>query len=232
MTLGLVVGSALHRSPLARDGRRIEPNGIGMLEADGVVVLPRHGRDGFTLPHRIDHGANLDALVAAGVDRILAVSSVGSLRPDWPVGTCVLVDDFYAPAVNVSRLDDARAHCVPAFDPAWRAEVAAAWRAATATPIAAGGVYAQTRGPRFETPAEIRALARVADLVGMTVASECILASERGLPYAALCVVDNFANGIGPEPLTVADFHAGVAANLTRLLDDLAVVVPTLAGAR
>ena len=95
MTLGLVVGSALHGSPLARDGRRFEREGVGLLEADGVVILPRHGRDTFVLPHRVDHAANLAALVAAGVDRILSISSVGSLRTDWAVGTCVLTDDFY-----------------------------------------------------------------------------------------------------------------------------------------
>lgn len=232
MTLGLIVGSALHRSPLARDGRPVEHSGIGMLELDGVVVLPRHGLGTFTLPHRIDHGANLAALVAVGTDRILSVSSVGSLRAEWPVGTCVLVDDFYAPNVNPTQFTDARSHFVPGFDPVWRTAVADAWRAMTPTPLTEGGVYAQTTGPRFETPAEVRALARVADVVGMTVASECIIAGEHGVPYASLCVVDNFANGIGVAPLTVEEYTDGVAANLTRLLDDLAALVPALAGAR
>lgn len=232
MTLGLIVGSALHHSPLAREGAPVEYAGIGMLELDGVVVLPRHGRDTFTLPHRIDHEANLAALVAVGADRILSVSSVGSLHAEWPVGTCVLVDDFYAPNVNPTRFTDARSHFVPGFDPIWRTEVATAWRSAVPTPLTEGGVYAQTTGPRFETPAEVRALARVADVVGMTVASECIIAGEHGVPYASLCVIDNFANGIGVAPLTVDEYTSGVAANLTRLLDDLAALVPALAGAR
>jgi 5'-methylthioadenosine phosphorylase len=90
-------------------------------------------------------------------------------------------------------------------------------------------VYAQTRGPRFETPAEVRALTRVADLVGMTVASECILTSEVGLPYAAICVVDNLANGLGDAPLTLDEFRAGVAANRDRLVADLDALLPRLA---
>ena len=90
-------------------------------------------------------------------------------------------------------------------------------------------MYAQTRGPRFETPAEVRALTRVADLVGMTVASECILATEVGLPYAAVCVVDNLANGLGDERLTIEEFQAGVASNRARLIANLDAVIPALA---
>ena len=82
-----------------------------------------------------------------------------------------------------------------------------AWRASGQAPRD-GGVYWQTRGPRFETPAEIRLIAAHADVVGMTIASECIVAGELGLDYAALCVVDNLANGIGAGELDVAE-HGG-----------------------
>jgi Purine nucleoside phosphorylase len=125
-------------------------------------------------------------LLDAGVDRVLAVSSVGSLRLDWPVGTCAIVDDFYAPAETITYYDDPRSHTVPVFDAAWRAQVIDTWRARTTTPVHEFGVYAQTLGPRFETPAEVRALTHVADLVGMTVAAECILATEVGLPSGAV----------------------------------------------
>ena len=47
----------------------------------------------------------------------------------------------------------------------------------------------------------------------MTIASECILAGELGIPYAAVCVVDNLANGVAAEPLSVEEFEAGKAAN-------------------
>ncbi|HMK15721.1 MAG TPA: 5'-methylthioadenosine phosphorylase, partial [Methanomicrobiales archaeon] len=60
----------------------------------------------------------------------------------------------------------------------------------------------QTAGPRIETVAEVRALARVADLVGMTLASEASLACELGVPFTALCTVDNYAHGIGGEAPT------------------------------
>lgn len=229
MKLGVIAGSALRESAFAQGGVRMEHAGVPLLAVDGTIVLQRHGLDSWSPPHRIDHRAHMAALLDAGVDHILAISSVGSLRTDWPVGTCVLADDFYAPNETICFYDDPRSHIVPNSDPAWRDRVHTAWTAATATPIIDGGVYAQTRGPRFETPAEVRALAGVADVVGMTVASEAILATEIGLPYAAVCVADNLANGLGTTPLTIEEFDAGVAANRARLIADLDAVIPLLA---
>jgi len=60
----------------------------------------------------------------------------------------------------------------------------------------------QTRGPRIETVAEVNALGWIADVVGMTLASEATLAGELGMKFAALCTVDNYANGLGDEVLT------------------------------
>ncbi len=91
-----------------------------------------------------------------------------------------------------------------------------------------GGVYWQAIGPRFETPAEIRLIAAHADVVGMTIAAECIVAAELGLAYAAICVVDNLANGIGPDPLEIIELEAARAGNALQLHDGLAAVLPQL----
>lgn len=227
--LGVIAGSALRESEFARTGGRVVHAGVAVTDVNGTIVLQRHGLDEWSPPHRIDHRAHIRALLDAGVDRVVAISSVGSLRVDWPVGTCAIVDDFYAPAEAIAYYDDPRSHTVPRFDAPWRAQLVDTWRATTATPIHDGGVYAQTSGPRFETPAEVRALTHVADLVGMTVASECMLATEVGLPYAALCVVDNLANGLGDAPLTIDEFHAGASANRARLIADLDALIPALA---
>jgi 5'-methylthioadenosine phosphorylase len=230
--LGLVVG---HSLPFDEFVDRSEPlpitvgdRVVELLDTGGFVALPRHGIDAFAPAHLIDHRANIAALAAAGCDRVLALASVGSLRRDWPVGTVVCPDDFIATQVNPTFHTDARGHSVPGFDRGWRRTVVDAWRANTATPIEDGGVYAHSTGPRFETPAEVRMLATFADLVGMTLAAECILAREAGLRYAGLCIVDNLANGLEDAPLTEAAFRAGVAANQARLRTDLASVVPAL----
>jgi 5'-methylthioadenosine phosphorylase len=200
-----------------------------LFERGAAVVLRRHeaAGDGYRPAHRIDHHRNIAALCAAGCDRVLALGSVGSLR-GWPVGAVVAPYDVYAPQVNPTFHTDAHGHRVPGFDAAWRDRVLATWGAHAATTLLDGGVYAQTTGPRFETPAEVRALAGYADVVGMTLAAELVLAGEAGLAYAAVCVVDNLANGLAAEQLTVDDYHAGAEANRNRLVADLRAVVPRL----
>ena len=230
--LALIGGHGVMRAGASESARRTQHAGVALLETDDAVWLERHGLDTFTPAHRLDHVRNLDALVAAGCDRIIAISSAGSLRTDWPVGTVVAPDDFYAPGSNPTRFDDARGHSIPGFDAAWRAELISVWTRVTSTHLIDGGVYAQTTGPRFETPAEVRALALVADVVGMTIASECVVARESGLAYAAVCVVDNLGNGLEPTNLTMEEYAAGAEANRTRIVADVAAVIPALVDAR
>jgi 5'-methylthioadenosine phosphorylase len=142
-----------------------------------------------------------------------------------------VVDDFVALAAQPdSRFVDERAVTVPGFTPDWRRKVLSAWNRHAASPPRDGGVYWQTTGPRFETAAEIRFLAAFADVVGMTIGSECVACCERGLAYAAVCVVDNYANGVATTPLTVEEFEAGRTANSAALVDTLRRVVPDLTG--
>lgn len=196
-----------------------------------AVVLQRHGSaDAYLLPHRIDHAANLRPLAAAGCDRVLAICSVGSLHARLAVGSFVCPHDFIALQTTITSFEDARGHTTSGFDSVWRETVLAAWRESGAGDLRDGGIYWQTSGPRFETAAEIRLIAGHADLVGMTLASECIVAGELGLRYAAVCVIDNLANGIATEPLSVAEVERHREANAIHLGDALDAVLPTLAG--
>ena len=201
---------------------------VEVLERDDAILLQRHGLTEYTTAAGIDHGANLGAIAELGCDRILALGSVGSLSQDLPVGSFVCPDDFIALHLGLSLSDAHGGERVPGFDLAWRAGVIDAWADAAEPQLRDGGVYWQAIGPRFETPAEIRMIAPHADVIGMTVASEAIIAGELGLPYAAICVVDNFANGIAAEPLSVAEFEAGKEANRGRLLPALDAVAAVL----
>ena len=197
--------------------------------AQGAAIVQRHGGgEDFVLPHAIDHAANLRPLLEQGCDRVLAIGSVGSLRPEQlEVGSLVCPDDFIALNLGDSIFEDARAHSAPGFEPRWRAEVIAAWSEGGQAPRD-GGVYWQARGPRFETPAEIRLMAAHADVVGMTIASECVVAGELGLDYAALCVVDNLANGLAEGTVSTAGMEADRLVNAERLREGLAAVLPRL----
>jgi 5'-methylthioinosine phosphorylase len=200
-------------------------------ERHEVVVLQRHGSDSaYVLPHRIDHVANLRSLAAEGCDRVLSICSVGSLRAGLAVGSLVCPHDFIALQTTVTSFGDSRGHATPGFDPSWREEVLAAWRESGAGDLRDRGVYWQTNGPRFETAAEVRLIAAHADLVGMTLASECVVAGELGLRCAAVCIVDNLANGIGAEPLSPTEVERHREANAVRLRDAFDAVLPELAG--
>jgi purine nucleoside phosphorylase len=201
-------------------------SGAAGLRVDGATVVDRHG-DNYALPHRIDHAANLRRLVDAGCDRVLGVASVGGLRPELPPGAFLCPDDFIALDIPpLTTRSDAAAHQVPGFDSEWRSRVVKAF--ADELPLRDGGVYWQVTGPRLETRAEVRFVAQFADVVGMTVAAECIVAGELGIPYAALCVVDNLANGVAATELTLEEVAAGQRAHRAQLQEALANAIPDL----
>ncbi|KAA0273486.1 MAG: 5'-methylthioadenosine phosphorylase [Acidobacteria bacterium] len=182
----------------------------------GLVLLQRHGLDRYATAAGIDHRRNLAALAELGCDRILAIGSVGGLRAELAVGTFLCPDDFIALHLGLSLDDGHGGERVPGFDPAWREAVVAAWARRAEPELRDGGVYWQAIGPRFETAAEIRLIGAHADVIGMTIASECIIAGELGIPYAAVCVVDNLANGVAGRRLSVAGFEAGKARTRAR----------------
>jgi 5'-methylthioadenosine phosphorylase len=102
------------------------------------------------------------------------------------------------------------------------------WSRRAAPPLRDGGVYWESIGPRFETRAEIRLIARHADVIGMTIASECVIAAELGLPYAAICIVDNLANGVAERQLTVEEFEDGREQNRRRLAEAVSAIARAL----
>ena len=232
--LAVVYGYSLPEGAHPVEGERVAVDAGGArpveaIDAGEVVGLPRHGLDRAVPAHLVDHHANVRALCELGCGRVLALGSAGSLRLDLEVGSFVCPDDFYAPETAPTFYDDPRGHSVPGFDPGWRQSVLDAWRGASGMELVDGGVYAQTIGPRFETPAEVRALARVADVVGMTLAAETVLAGEASLAYAAICSVDNLANGISDQPLTVEDYQRGRDLTAQALEAALEAVLPALA---
>ena len=194
-------------------------------------MIQRHGEAAaYVLPDRIDHVANVRGLAEAGCERVLALGSVGGLRPELGPGSLVCPDDFIAlDAAPLTAAEGPAAHRVPGFDRDWHAEVVAAF-ADAGVELRDGGIYWQATGPRLETRAEIGLIASYADVIGMTIASECVVAGELGLSYAAVCMVDNLANGIGERELTLEEIERNRASNQATLLSALAAALPRLAG--
>jgi purine nucleoside phosphorylase len=183
---------------------------VGKFGSQRVAFLARHG-DGHVLPpHRINYRANIASLDALGVTHVVALAAVGGIAPDCAAGSLVLPDQLIDYTEGRSRSffegDDGRVVHVDFTQPYDLSLREGLKRAAArvSEPVVFGGTYGCTNGPRLETAAEIRRMARDGcTVVGMTGMPEAALARERGLSYASLCVVANAAAGLGDEPLTM-----------------------------
>lgn len=172
------------------------------------------------------HNNALPRMFLQGVEFVFGMYSVGSLKASLGVGTLLMADDFYCPADLRRIYTDARAHFMPGFDEKLRESMIAILRDAGMHPVT-HGTYVNSAGPRFETKAEIRIMAQAGEVVGMTGAHESVACSELHIPYAMLCMVDNFANGIGPI-LTLEAFHEAQAANMATVEKCVAALVAQL----
>lgn len=169
---------------------------VSFYRADNAVFIPRHGVRGDVPAHMVDHHAHIMALKDLGAEYIIGVSSVGSLKKDLLPGSLLAPDDFMYLDKPVTFFDGECYHAVPMISMSVRRIIVDYARMAGVA-VREGGVYVQTNGPRLETKAEVRMLSGYADVVGMTMACEAILASELQIPYASLCTIDNFAHGLG-----------------------------------
>lgn len=207
-------------------------------ESQPVFFMNRHGLDHSVPPHLINYRANLFGLKSLGVDRVVATAAVGSLNLDYGPGSLVLTDQFLdftksrahtfhqGGPTGVVHTDMTEPYC-PAMS-------AVLHTAAQGLGIAVhrGGVYVATEGPRFESPAEIRAYRMLGgDVVGMTGLPEVVLARELGLCYCTLALVTNFAAGISKEVLTHQEVLDVMASNAAHLRALLMTTVPKLTDA-
>ncbi|MBF0508440.1 MAG: MTAP family purine nucleoside phosphorylase [Deltaproteobacteria bacterium] len=217
--IGLVAGTVFYGLDLfSRQGQKqtIEtqfgPSQVIITEH--VVYIPRHGLDAqkYIFPHELNHRANMTALKSLGITEVVAVNSVGSLKIDLPPGTIVVPDDYILLYPVPTTIADTARHLPPRLSSGVQSKILDA-AGKKLIPVIHGGVYWQTSGPRFETKAEIRLMKNFADLVGMTMASEAIVAQEVGLEYAAICSVDNYANGLIDTPLTEAQIRQAALKN-------------------
>lgn len=176
---------------------------------DDLVIIPRHGFGHEVAPARVNYKANVKALETLGVDRVIGIYAVGSITSRLSPGAFGLVEDFLdftgRDTTFFDGVDAPLRHTgmVDTFDRTLMADFAKAAYRAGERDIKSGIVYVTTNGPRFETPAEIRAFRNLgADVVGMTLATEATLIHELSIPYAALTYSINWAAGLDEEGLS------------------------------
>lgn len=145
-------------------------------------------------------------LKTLGVDTIVLTNAAGGINPALAPGSIMIIDDH----INLSGINPLVGPNDTRYGPrffdmtdAYDAGLRAALHRAAAGVIVHSGVYAQMLGPNFETPAEIRMLARLgADAVGMSTVPECLVARHCGMRVVGLSVITNLAAGIAPHALT------------------------------
>ena len=221
--IGLIVGSAFsvkgeweERAVDTPFGSPSAPFKMGTLGRLEVALLRRHGPEGKVPPHRINHRANIYAMKTLGVEAVVGVNSVGSLKEALSPGTLLVPHDFLCPWSVLTFFDEEAVHITPQLDEGLRRALIEAARRA-GIEVWPRGIYVQTVGPRLETKAEIAMLKAFGDVVGMTMAHEATLCCELGLPYASLCSVDNYAHGIGDEPLSDEEIRRRARENSGRV---------------
>jgi len=166
----------------------------------------------------VAHGVRTAA--AAGCASVVLTNGCGGLNPDWPPGTPVLISDH----INLTGASPLEGATFVDLTDLYSARLRALCR--QVDPALPDGVYAQFRGPQYETPAEVRMAGRLgADLVGMSTALEAIAAREAGLEVLGISLVTNLAAGISGQPLSHEEVLAEGRAAAGRVGSMLAEVV-------
>jgi len=219
VTLAVIGGSGLYNMPGLQNTQELDVNTpfgkpsspiiVGELEGQRIAFLARHGIGHFIMPSEVNYHANIYALKELGVERVVSVSAVGSLREDYAPGHIVIPDNIYdntkdrkytffgdGLVVHVSVADP--------FCPDLSAQVEKA-TLETGSTVHTGGALIVIEGPRFSTKAESHTYRSWGmSLIGMTASPEAFLAREAELCYTTMAhVTDYDVWHVSESPVTV-----------------------------
>ncbi len=208
-TLGVIGGSGLYDLPGLQGAREVrvstpfgEPSDalmVGTLHGVEMAFLPRHGRGHRLAPHELPFRANLHAMKQLGMQAVVGVSAVGSLRAEIVPGDLVIIDQF----IDRTR---ARTHEATFFgdgcvahahfaDPVWEPLRQLVLQAARATGanVHDRGTYVCMEGPHFSTRAESHLYRSWgAAVIGMTNLQEAKLAREAEIAYCTVALATDY----------------------------------------
>jgi len=210
---------------------------IGSLEGREVVFLPRHGKGHRILPTELNYRANIYGMKKLGVERIISVTAVGSLRKELKPLDMVVVDQF------VDRTNQARkttffgdgvvAH-ISFAEPVCPdiCDLLVETGKAAGVTMHKGGTYINMEGPAFSTLAESKLYRSWGmDVIGMTNMPEARLAREAEICYSTLAMVTDYdcwhtAEDI--EPVTIEMIIENLTKNAKAARTILKNVLPRI----
>ena len=205
--IGIIGGSGLYSMPGLTDIREqalSTPFGdpsdsfiLGNLEGRKVAFLARHGRGHRLLPSELNFRANIYAMKQLGVERIVSVSAVGSLKEEHKPTDFVVPDQFIDRTFlrTSTFFGNGVVGHVAFGDPVCATVAKAAVDACAAAGVVgkSGGTYVCMEGPQFSTKAESNLYRSWgADVVGMTNLQEAKLAREAEICYATVAMVTDY----------------------------------------
>ena len=171
---------------------------LGELEAREVAFLPRHGRGHRILPGELNYRANIFGMKKLGVDRIISIGAVGSLKEELRPLDMVIPDQF-ADRTNQARkttfFGEGIAAHISLADPVCPELCNVLYEAGkkSGATIHKGGTYLNMEGPAFSTRAESFLYRRWGmDIIGMTNMTEARLAREAEICFATLAMVTDY----------------------------------------
>jgi len=205
--IGVIGGSGLYQMPGLEAVRHIKlktPFGKpsdrlvrGLLGAAELVFLPRHGVGHRWLPTEVNFRANIFAMKVIGVERLISVSAVGSLKEEIAPGHLVVPDQFIdrtsqRPSTFFGRGLVAHVSLADPFCPEFSTSLIQA-AAAEGAHVHAGGTYLCMEGPQFSTRAESHLYRSWgADVIGMTNLQEAKLAREAEICFGTLALATDY----------------------------------------
>ena len=212
-TIGIIGGSGIYDLPgldnideVAVETPFGSPSDVyttGVLDGAKLVFLARHGRGHRVLPHEINYRANIFGMKKLGVDWLISLSAVGSMRDDIRPGDLVIVDQLFDRTngrVSTFFGGGIAAH-VGLGDPISPVLAGILHEAATEVVgegggderVHKGGTYMVMNGPQFSTRAESNIYRTWGvDVIGMTNMPEAKLAREAEISYATIALATDY----------------------------------------
>jgi len=208
-TLGIIGGSGIYELAGLEDRKEVTVETPFGMPSDALITgtmfgvrmafLPRHGRGHRLAPHELPFRANIHAMKQLGMQCVVGISAVGSMRADLQPGHLVLVDQFLDRTRGRTEQstffgDGCVAHAHFA-DPVWEPLRQLALKAARTAGATAhdGGIYLCMEGPLFSTRAESQLYRSWnVDVIGMTNLQEAKLSREAEIAYTTIALVTDY----------------------------------------
>ncbi|MCC6013389.1 MAG: S-methyl-5'-thioadenosine phosphorylase [Candidatus Verstraetearchaeota archaeon] len=240
--IGIIGGSGFYDPEMFENRKEIKvhtPYGapsdvitIGEFKGIKVAFLPRHGRRHSIPPHLINYKANIWAMMDLGVKRIIAPSAVGSLKEEIKPGDIVIPDQFidFTKKRDYSFYNGAIVGHFSLADPFCPElnKICIETLKKLGLRYHHPATYICIEGPRFSTRAESRLFKSWgADIIGMTLVPEVILARECGICYTTIATVTDY-DVWAEKPVTAEEVVKTLNQNVEKVKKLLMELIPRI----